>query len=249
MLIDSYYTNEGPLVADDAKLMRTHCIRTAEEQQAYKNVVGDFFELRDGAYFHGGCEKVLSKIYEKSSKAKESAEKRWASKINGSSPAKCETDANALRTDSEGNANGMLPITHNPITHNPEESGAVAPPVSPAAPKPKRKTKSDGLTLPDYLAQRKAQELPPFDVGNTAEKYIERIGLPPDLFALYWRAFRDKHSEGGASEKTRKLDWAAHLRNGIEGNWYKLWFINGDGKFELTTAGKQAQLAQHRSAA
>ncbi|MCP5345136.1 MAG: YdaU family protein [Pseudomonadales bacterium] len=115
MLIDSYYTNEGPLEADDAKLMRTHCIRSADEQQAYRNVMDDFFDLVDGRYVHAGCDKVLAKIYEKSAKAKESAEKRWANKNKGSRVSKEEKNANAMRTHSERNANGMLPITHNPI--------------------------------------------------------------------------------------------------------------------------------------
>lgn len=132
MLIDSYYTNEGPIPADDAKLMRTHCVRTADEQQAYKNIVEDFFELRDGAYFHAGCEKVLARIYEKSTKAKESAEKRWASKNKGSRAEKCEEDANGMRTHSEGNANGMLPNNPIPITHNTDPIGSVAGNISPA---------------------------------------------------------------------------------------------------------------------
>ena len=115
MLIDSYYTNEGPLEADDAKLMRTHCVRSADEQQAYQNVINDFFEVVNGAYKHEGCDKVLAKIYEKSDKARESAAKRWAKKNKDLPKEKCAKDANAMRTHSEGNANGMLPITHNPL--------------------------------------------------------------------------------------------------------------------------------------
>ncbi|HBN16156.1 MAG TPA: hypothetical protein DD407_14045 [Pseudohongiella sp.] len=115
MLIDSYYVNEGPLDADDTKLMRTHCIRTPDEQQAYRNVIDDFFELDDGVYRHAGCDKVLAKIFEKSAKARESAERRWAKKSKASKPSRKPDDANAMRTHSEGNADGMLPNTHNPI--------------------------------------------------------------------------------------------------------------------------------------
>lgn len=128
MLLDSYYTNEGPLPADDAKLMRTHCIRTAEEQAAYKSVVADFFELRDGVYIHDGCQKVMGKIYEKSSKAREAAEKRWANKRAALKADECSDDANALQTDSERNANGMLPINLLPITQSKPSSAPKAPP-------------------------------------------------------------------------------------------------------------------------
>ena len=63
MLLDSYYLNDGPLTADDAALMRSHCVRSADEQRAYENVIKDFFVLDNGLYIHTGCDKVLGKIY------------------------------------------------------------------------------------------------------------------------------------------------------------------------------------------
>lgn len=111
MLIDTYYTNEGPLVADDAKLMRSHCVRIADEVQAYKNIIADFFIVRDGMYYHSGCEKVLEEIFSKSAKARASSKARWDRKNKGLH----QVDANAMRTDSERNANGMLPNTQYPI--------------------------------------------------------------------------------------------------------------------------------------
>lgn len=101
-LIDTYYLEEKPLCADHAKLMRTHSIRTDDEQKAFKNVLNDFFKLTDDGYRHSGCDDVLQKIYDKSEKARQSAMKRW------------EKDAKAMRTHSEGIANGMLPITQLP---------------------------------------------------------------------------------------------------------------------------------------
>jgi uncharacterized protein YdaU (DUF1376 family) len=128
MLLDTYYLNDGPIDADDAKLMRTHCVRTADEVQAYKNVINDYFELRDGQYFHRGCDKVLGQIFEKSDKARQSAMARWNKKSNKNKAEtrhECDNDANALRTHSESSANGMLPnnpITHNPISKKPSSS-------------------------------------------------------------------------------------------------------------------------------
>ncbi|GAG77728.1 unnamed protein product, partial [marine sediment metagenome] len=82
-----------------------HSIRTPDEHQAYKNIISDFFRLEDGFYKNDGCDKILSKIFDKSQKARESAQKRW------------DKNAKAMRTHSEGNAIGMLPI--NPIPNNP----------------------------------------------------------------------------------------------------------------------------------
>jgi len=115
MLIDSYYMNEGPLEANDATLMRTHCVRTAEEREAYQNVINDFFDEEDGYYRHDGCDKVLNKIFEKSLKAKQSAEARWAKKNKGSKKKTSEGNANALRTECEGDASDMLPNYPKPI--------------------------------------------------------------------------------------------------------------------------------------
>lgn len=117
-LIDSYYVNEGPLSADDAFLMRTHCIRTKDEIRAFNQIVSEFFILDDGKYRHHGCDKVIDKILRKSDKARASAESRWQ-----------RDNANALRTDSECNANGMLPKD---ITER--ETNTTQKPAVPACP-------------------------------------------------------------------------------------------------------------------
>lgn len=114
-LIDTYYLNEEPLCGDDAKLMRTHCIRTKEEKQAFESVLSDFFVLQDGAYRNFRCDQELARIYEKSEKARASAEARWKKK-----------NANAMRTHNERNANGMLPITYNPIPKDKKPKASVS---------------------------------------------------------------------------------------------------------------------------
>ena len=103
-LLDSYYLNEKPLCVNDADLMRTHCVRTEEEKNAFKNVLADFFKKTKKGYTHKNCDSQISKYNEKSEKARLSAKARW--------------DAKAMRTHSEGNANHK-PITknHKPITN------------------------------------------------------------------------------------------------------------------------------------
>lgn len=104
-LLDSYYLNEKPLPLDDAILMRTHCARTADEMQAIKNVLADFFLRTEEGWVHKHCERALRAYKAKSDKARESASARWQKENQ-------QSDANALRTHSEGNAN------HKPITNN-----------------------------------------------------------------------------------------------------------------------------------
>ena len=115
ILLDTYYLNEGKLEKDDAKIMRTHSIRSAEEVEAYSNIVNDFFYVENGYYKNEGADKIINKILDKSEKARVSAQKRWDSQ---------RRKKESMRTHNEGNAEGMLPITHNPIpnTHKKENT-------------------------------------------------------------------------------------------------------------------------------
>jgi uncharacterized protein YdaU (DUF1376 family) len=108
-LMDSYYLDEQPLCADLAKLMRSHSVRSADEQQSLKNVLADFFELTENGYIHKRCDEVIAEYHGKSDKARASAMARWANKHK-------DVDANALPTQSKRNAKGMLTINQEPIT-------------------------------------------------------------------------------------------------------------------------------------
>ena len=104
-LLDSYYLDEQPLSNDLAKLMRSHSVRNADEQQSLQNVLTDFFELTEEGYIHKRCDEVIAAYHGKSESARQSANARWARNQS-------ERNANALQTQSEGNAN------HKPITNN-----------------------------------------------------------------------------------------------------------------------------------
>lgn len=104
-LLDTYYVSEEPLSSDHAKLMRSHSIRSADEQLALENVLKDFFVLTDAGYIQDRCDKEIAAYHGKSEKARVSAKARWS---KGSS----ERNANALQTQSEGNAK------HKPLTTN-----------------------------------------------------------------------------------------------------------------------------------
>jgi uncharacterized protein YdaU (DUF1376 family) len=106
-LLSTYYLSEKPLTANLANLMRTHSARTTDEQQSLKNVLSDFFKLTDDGYAHARCDDEIIKYHDKSDKAKASATARWNKK-----------DANALRTQSDGNANHIT-NNHEPMKYIP----------------------------------------------------------------------------------------------------------------------------------
>lgn len=115
--LDLYYLEEQPLPSDLGRLMRLLCVRNADEERSLCAVLADFFVLTDEGYVHARCERELEAIYAKSDKARESAMKRWSAKKQPVSGKKKRDNANAMRTHSERNANGMLPS--NPVPSNP----------------------------------------------------------------------------------------------------------------------------------
>ena len=116
-LLDTYYLDEQPLSNDLAKLMRSHSVRDANEQQALQNVLTDFFELTENGYYHKRCEDGIAEFHGKSAKARASANVRWSNEIKTSKQIKSKDNANAMQTHSESNANGMLTNNHKPITN------------------------------------------------------------------------------------------------------------------------------------
>lgn len=121
-MLDLYYLDESPLPKDKSQCMRLVCVRSADEIQAFENVLADFFKLTERGYEHERCKKELGRIYDKSDKAREAAKKRWAN-----------NDADAMQTHSGRNASDdatgyatsdatQLPI--NPIPINPKKERA-----------------------------------------------------------------------------------------------------------------------------
>lgn len=128
-MLDLYYLKESPLpksIPEIAKLIR---MRTHSESIA--NVLREYFTLNDDGYVNSKANDTLIKIYDKSEKAKKSAEKRWELQRL--------KNANALPTDSERNANGMLP--NNLIPNNLTTQSIVDSVESPASVSKKKKTK------------------------------------------------------------------------------------------------------------
>ena len=107
-LLDLYYISEKPL---DANALRLICARTDEEQAMAMQLLNEFFTKKGDKYFHSRCDAEIELYHGKKTKAKASADIRWSKN-------KDLQDANALRTDSEGNANHKpLTINHKPLTN------------------------------------------------------------------------------------------------------------------------------------
>jgi uncharacterized protein YdaU (DUF1376 family) len=141
-LLDTYYLDEKPLNSDLDKLMRSQCVRNADDMQMLKNILSDFFVLQDDGYHHYRCDKELEEIYAKSEKARISAKARWrnsdsvaASNIPSNTGKscerienECERIQNACDSQCEGNATyNPLPKTKNKTSCDSSEPPAKAP--------------------------------------------------------------------------------------------------------------------------
>jgi len=91
-MLDLYYLNESPL-PDAQKIARSICLR--DHISDIETILSEFFVDTPEGFIHARCEREIKAMNEKSGKAKASAQARW----------KKGTDANAMRTHSETDAN------------------------------------------------------------------------------------------------------------------------------------------------
>lgn len=105
-MLDLYYRAEGPLPSSVDEIARL--IRMRSHTASIAIVLQDFFSECDDGYRNHRADQELQNTYNKSAKAKASAQARWNKNKDLQKP-------DAMRTHSEGNADGMLPITHYPL--------------------------------------------------------------------------------------------------------------------------------------
>jgi len=105
---------------------------------------------------------------------------------------------------------------------------------------PKKSPKRAEQTFADWNASLDGDAIPATD---PVFAYAAKAGLPPDYVALAWAWFDAEYGEGGPRQTKRYADWRAVFRKAVAGNWGKLWAVNRQGEFYLTTEGVQAQRA------
>ena len=111
--------------------------------------------------------------------------------------------------------------------------------------KPPNKPPKGGraVTFETFLEDCIAKDVKPISDYEPLFAYTRSINLPDEFTQLAWWEFKRIFGKGGVSEKKKYTDWRRTFRNYIEKGYLKLWFLGTNGVYELTTAGKQAQLA------
>ena len=110
LLLDAYYAHERPIQPDE--IFSITKANSGIEKKAVDKVLKKFFVYDPTrGWTQKRCEREIAKMQEKRAKAQKSAALRW--------------DANAMRTQCEGNAKAMLSNNQEPITNN-QRLGAAA---------------------------------------------------------------------------------------------------------------------------
>ena len=100
-----------------------------------------------------------------------------------------------------------------------------------------RKSKNIGkVTLDVWLEHKKATGEKAIPEDDPVVKYAEEVGISKPYLRLAWLVFKDNYM----GNSKRYTDWREVFRKSVKGSWFKLWAINGEDQYFLTTVGKQA---------
>ena len=201
LLIEECYLSERPLPSNIDQIGRTIGVRTDVELASLNYILDRFFDKNhDGEYTQNRIQNELKAIYEKSEKARQSAQKKWDRQREKEQlddqrsldidQQSCELDANASNNHanaSKTDANDMLPS--NPLPSNPlpttQEGQNISPPLA------KKFKKPTTEQVADYMLERTGRR-PEFE----HEKFID----------FY-------ESKGWKVGKNPMKDWKAAVRN------------------------------------
>ena len=166
-----YYAEEKPLPADLRAVCRIVRAASKQEREAVESVLSEFFELRDDGYHQTRADAEIVQFLVKQDKARASAKARWdkehaQSEGNANAYANAsETDANALRTQCEGNA----PINQEPIERDKTATTA----------RPRGTRLPTGWAPSDDLLHWTRTEKPGIDPLQTLEKFRDHWAAQP----------------------------------------------------------------------
>jgi len=89
-------------------------------------------------------------------------------------------------------------------------------------------------TLNEFLINCKETNQPAIPEDDPIFDYAEKVGIPPEYLRLGWIQFKSLQDS-----KKRQSDWRAVFRNYVKRGFLRVWFIDNNGNYALTTTGKQ----------
>lgn len=194
LLLDHYYNNGGPIVANAEQLLRVCRAFAPAEREAIDVVLAEFFELRDGRYHNRRCDEEIAK---RTNLRKIRAE----AGAKGGASARANAQANAKQLPTQ-----LQLQSHIQIQEEERVEVRVTAPLTPTKKLPKDPDGSKGTRWP-------SEAVVPEDWFVDGAMFRANAGLPEiDLategikFANYWSA---KSGADAAKRDWRKtwLNW------------------------------------------
>ncbi|CAG9173166.1 hypothetical protein CURE108131_20910 [Cupriavidus respiraculi] len=140
-------------------------------------------------------------------------------------------DARCLDGDSPTERKGEDKEGSNRTPHTPQGG-------QPTAIEKPGKPKRSAVGLLSYLQSCRQSGVKPIAEGDAVFAYADQVGIPLEFLRLHWLEFKARY---GQPDAKRYKDWAAVHRKSVRGNWFRIWYIAGDGTVSLTTVGEQAR--------
>lgn len=95
-------------------------------------------------------------------------------------------------------------------------------------------------TFDDWYAEqiaRSAKFHEAFEEGGL-HAYLEKVGLSDEFRVVAWKWFKQKHKDSPKKQKS----WQQTFLNYVRNNYGRLWFLDDDQTWRLTSVGKQVAI-------
>lgn len=228
LLIFNYWQRGKPLDNRNDRLANVARMSN-EEWQQNKEIIAEFFEVDGDTWHHAridaDLEDVLAKSTKSSAAGKASAAKRNQSRIE------CSTVVERSLNHTDTDIDKEPPMI-------PQQAGG-SPPSNDASTK---RSKREATTFVGWIDVLRSSGEKPISDYRALRQYMQTVGLPEDFVALAWERFKARYSEDPNYKRKRYADWRATFLNAVKDNWFKLWYLDAENSWQLTTVGKQADM-------
>jgi uncharacterized protein YdaU (DUF1376 family) len=234
-MLDIYYDTEQPLSLDLDLLCDQVGAESDEERRIVERLLRFKFTKTDEGYRHAICDEVIAEYHTKADTAKTNGKKGGRPKKADGNPKKPSGFQSGSDQVADSNlVGGGSQTNQEPITN-------INTPKPPDGGSPPARMKPGAIALHTFLEACKDKGERPLRDYTPLWRYAEGAGLSQDFVALAWVEFSRRFLPGGIGEAKRYKDWRAAFRKYVEGNYLKLWAIDANEQYFLTTLGKQAQ--------
>ncbi len=216
LLMDACYDREMFPTLDEA--IDWCWASSSEEIAAVEFVLRKFFTLIDCVYVQNRISEEIQQYHDKALINKEIAINREKAKRDK----KARTVVEPYTNEHES-APKQEPRTKHQETENNKKDKATGKPL---------------VTFSRWLEIIKELGEKPVPDDNPIFQYADDAGIDSDYLRLAWVEFKARYTD----DNKRYKDWRAVFGKSVRGNWFKLWWHDGNG-YQLTTLGQQNMTA------